>query len=149
MQLEHRAAAATRRSKRWPRTPRRRKSQGRIDRATNAKPSAPFSPLKHRHAHCQSELAALEDLTVLPGRIGACPPEIESVQQREAQAKLQQEAAGNIAHRKRNGSAQRFTAEVAQLARRRQAEQDETLCRKALKRGNAREAGRPKQWPNA
>ena len=86
---------------------------------------------KHRHEQSQSELARLGlDLTVCQDELTRVRREIESVQQRAAQAKLQHEAAAKSRSEADEESA-RLTAEVAQLRGAVQAEQDELSAAKA------------------
>jgi chromosome segregation protein len=86
---------------------------------------------KHRHEQSQSELARLGlDLTVCQGELARVRREIETVQQRAAQAKLQHEAAAKSRSEAEAESA-RLTTEVAQLRGAVQAEQDELSAAKA------------------
>ena len=86
---------------------------------------------KHRHEQSQSELARLGlDLTVCQGELARVRREIESVQQRAAQAKLQHEAAAKSRSEAEAESA-RLTSEVAQLRGAVQAEQNELSAAKA------------------
>jgi chromosome segregation protein len=86
---------------------------------------------KHRHEQSQSELARLGlDLTVCQGELARVRREIETVQQRAAQAKLQHEAAAKSRSEAEAESA-RLTAEVAQLRGAVHAEQDELSAAKA------------------
>jgi chromosome segregation protein len=86
---------------------------------------------KHRHEQSQSELARLGlDLTVCQGELARVRREIETVQQRAAQGKLQHEAAAKSRSEAEAESA-RLTAEVAQLRGAVHAEQDELSAAKA------------------
>jgi len=86
---------------------------------------------KHRHEQSQSDLARLGlDLTVCQDELTRVRREIEAVQQRVAQARLQHEAAAKSRSEAEAESAS-LTAEVAQLRGAVQTEQDELSAAKA------------------
>jgi len=88
------------------------------------------------------------DLTVCQGELARVRREIESVQQRAAQAKLQHEAAAKSRTEAEAESA-RLTAEVAQLRGAVQAEQDELSAAKADSQQCTSGWVWPKPWPSA
>ena len=86
---------------------------------------------KHRHEQSQSDLARLGlDLTVCQDELTRVRREIEAVQQRAGQARLQHEAAAKSRSEAEAESAS-LTAEVAQLRGAVQTEQDELSAAKA------------------
>jgi chromosome segregation protein len=131
MQLEHRAAASHAELESLAAELRAGEQAQEELTAQQREAERNLFATKHRHDQSQSELARLGlDLTVCQGELARVRREIESVQQRATQAKLQHEAAAKSRSEAESESA-RLTAEVAQLRGAVQAEQDALSAAKA------------------
>jgi len=131
MQLEHRAAASHAELETLAAELRAGEQAQEELTAQQREAERTLFATKHRHEQSQSELARLGlDLTVCQGELARVRREIESVQQRAAQAKLQHQAAAKSRSEAEEEST-RLIAEVAQLRGAVQAEQDELSAAKA------------------
>jgi chromosome segregation protein len=131
MQLEHRAAASHTELETLAAELRAGEQAQEELTAQQREAERNLFATKHRHEQSQSELARLGlDLTVCQGELARVRREIESVQQRAAQAKLQHETAAKSRSEAEEEGA-RLTAEVAQLRGAVQIEQDELSAAKA------------------